>query len=361
VSHVREAVDLLQLTPSQVIAHRLRAHHLDARRPPEALAAVVGACGVRNTPPRAFEATVFNRIAGIDAEAPYRRLYGDRSLLQAWSIRGVPLVFPTADRQVFTAALVPRPGDVWIYTMGIALALELLGSELDPLLAAARDSIGAVLAGRVVRSKRQLDTELAAAMAPRLSAEKQALWRLPSPYGPNQTLGEAVASFLLRPLSFHGLVCFGERDGTSPTFVRPADWLGEGEPSAGAPGEPAAAEAHEARRRLVHKFLHCFGPATVQGFAAWLGSSPDLRDRETICPDKGLQRRVWRLQVNPGAVLVAGRVGGTWKQATRGDRLTLTCDLFRPLTSDQREEPGMEAEAWAAFRGKRLAAFQING
>lgn len=220
-------------------------------------------------------------------------------------------------------------------------------------------------------------------------------------------MGEAVASFLLRPLSFLGFVCFGERQRTSPTFVRPTDWAGL------SPSVDQEAR-REAGAQLTRKYLHSFGPATASMFASWLGSSPqqaqalwrriegemtpvecggrkgwvltadlesflgeppaqhplrllgphdpylDLRDKELICPDRSLQLQVWRTTVNPGVVLLDGQVVGTWEQATQADRLTVRCRLVRPLDAVHVEAIRAEAEGLAAFRSKRLVAVQVE-
>ena len=41
----------MDITPEQVRAHRLRAHHLDRRYPASRILEAAGACGLQNSPP----------------------------------------------------------------------------------------------------------------------------------------------------------------------------------------------------------------------------------------------------------------------------------------------------------------------
>ena len=51
----------------------------------------------------------------------------------------------------------------------------------------------------------------------------------------------------------------GERQGNQPSFTSPAAELGQ------------ALDLQAQPSRIVEKFLHCYGPATVQDFARWSG------------------------------------------------------------------------------------------
>lgn len=250
---------------AQVRAYRLAAHHLARPLPAGAFAQAAGVCGVQNSPPGAFETALWNRVRPCAPAGMQAALYEEKTLLQAWSYRGAPVVFPTQESDIFLAPLCAEPGEEpWIYTRGITLALDALGltfGELLPLVTAAVRGLG----DREVESKEALDQILADAIAPALPAEKRAIWAQPSPYGrpDRQTLGGAAVSFLLRPCAFGGEIVFGRRAGQSPTFATYRHWLGRD-----------FAPRPDAARRLARKFLHAYGPATVRDFAAWLGSSP---------------------------------------------------------------------------------------
>lgn len=120
------------------------------------------------------------------------------------------------------------------------------------------------LDSEVLKSKTVLDQTLAEWVLPLLPNDKRDLWNKPSMYGnpEKQTVGGAVVSFLLRPCSFMGLVVFGKREGISPTFTSYKNWTGHSLEIEGIP-----------EQKLVRKYLHCYGPASVEGFRDWLGCS----------------------------------------------------------------------------------------
>ena len=393
----------MELTGAAVRAHRLCAHHLASPLPSGAWEAAAGACGVQNSPPGAWEWSVALRVRDITREGLHAALERDRRLVQAWSYRGVPVIFPAAERDVFLTPLAARPGEEpWIYTRGITLALEHLGIAFDELLPTV-EAAARWLDGHTVRGKAALDRSIAAEAEPQLPPAVRARWRDSSMYGVNQTVGEAAVSFLLRPCSFHSLVVFGAREGSNPSFTSMRHWLGALPP-----------ERTDGERELVRKFLHCYGPATVTDFAAWLGSSPrqarrlwqsvaaelvpvqvegrkcyllaedaaaithgpdapedrllllgphdpylDLRDRQVILSDKTKHRAVWQTVSNPGAVLRAGRIVGVWRARAARDGLALTITLFEPLPPARREDLAIQAEALAAFRGLTLRELTV--
>ncbi len=122
----------MDITPEQVRAHRLRAHHLDRRYPASRILEAAGACGLQNSPPGGWETALFQRLEGCSLPLLRDALYRDRALLQAWSIRGVPLVFPAGESGVFLSPLLAREGECpWIYTRGITAALDFVGMSFD--------------------------------------------------------------------------------------------------------------------------------------------------------------------------------------------------------------------------------------
>lgn len=394
----------MKLSRAQVRGFRLRTHHLDRRYPMEELEAVAGACGLINSPPGTWETAAFVRLEGCTLSALEKALYQDKTLLQAWSIRGIPLVFPTAQAGVFLSPLTAGPGeDPWIYTRGIAAALDHLGMGFDETLALVRQAAG-WLEGHTVKSKEALDQVLAGLVADLLPPHRRARWNDPSMYGSpdRQTVGGAAVSFLLRPCAFGGQVVFGRREGRYPTFTAPRRWLGRPLP-----------DCPDGAQTLVRRFLRCCGPATRRELADWLGSSPaqaarlwglveeelepvevegrrrfalsdhradllageegervlllgphdpylDLRDRELILPDRARQRALWRTVGSPGAVLLGGRVVGLWRGRTQGGRLSLSVTLWAPLSPLQQSRLEEQGQAYAAFRDLTLKAWTVT-
>ena len=394
----------MTVTAGQVRALRLSRHHLDHPLPTGRLPEAAGACGVQNSPPGAWETALWNRVEAVTLLQLERALYEEKTLLQAWSIRGVPLVFPTADAGVFLAPLCAQPGEEpWIYTRGITGALDALGLGFDDLLPLAEEAC-ACLDRETVRSKEALDRRLAGIVEPMLPSNIRPIWNSPSMYGrpDRQTVGGAAVSFLLRPCAFRGKVVFGAREGIYPTFTSPVRWLGYSLP-----------DCSGGERDLVRRFLHCYGPAQVSDFQSWLGCSPrqakrlwsgiaeelapvelggkrrwvlaedldlltqgeegerllllgphdpylDLRDRDLILPDKARQRQVWKTVGNPGAVLLGGRVAGLWTVRTRGDKLDAAVTLFEALSPVQRARLEELAQNYGAFRGISLRKYTVS-
>lgn len=395
----------LAVTPEQLRFFRLAAHRLDRPRPLSELEAAAGACGVQNSPPGAWETALFQRLEGCTLDVLQAALYTDKTLLQAWSIRGVPLIFPTAESDVFLAPLAARPGEEpWVYTRGITLALDYLGMTWEETLPLVQQAVR-YLDDHTVQSKEELDRVLAAQAAAQLPPDKQALWNAPTLYGQTdrQSVGGAAVSFLLRPCSFLGLVVFGQRQGISPTFTSYRRWLGRD-----------LQPRPDADRQLVRKFLHCYGPATPARLADWLGSSPaqakrlwqavageiapvtvagsrgwmladdldalrqaapparplrllgahdpylDSRDRSLLLADTALQRKVWKTVANPNVVLRDGRVAGIWQTRTARGALAVTVTLFEELSAAENTALAEMAAQYAAFRGLTLKSCAVQ-
>ncbi len=393
-------------TEDQIRSFRLRSHHLDRIYGRETLLEAAGACGLQNSPPGTWEAAIHNRIPELGGKELRDVLEENKLLLQAWSFRGVPVVFPAEERRTFLSALIPAEGEPWIYTRGIGLALDALGLDFDYLLRLLFQVIPG-LDHRSISGKNELDQMLAAWMEPFLPEEKRQIWNQPSMYGSpdRQTVGGAAVSFLLRPCSFMGQVVFGKRRGGSPEFTSAGRWLNEADREPGQTDLPGP--DGEASRCLVRKFLHCYGPSSPDLFGEWLGcsgkqarrmwnlaaeemepvsvmgkkkfflredrqilfESPDFsrgplllsgydpyldqRDRQILQPDSRLRRKIWRTVANPGAVVTEGRVTGIWTARKKKDGLEVDISLWEP--GDSRRRLTELAEDYAAFRGLALS------
>ena len=389
----------------QIRNFRLHSHHLDADYQMSDIALLAGACGMQNTPPGAWETALHSRVPGCTMSQMEDLLNKDRLLLQAWSYRGAPVVFPEAESDVFLYSLasIDHGGEKepWIYTSGISLALEYLQMDFDELLELLM-RVMPRLDDALIISKNSLDQTLASWMLPFLPARKQDLWNHPSMYGdPNrQTVGGAVVSFLLRPCSFHGLVVFAKRQKTSPSFTSYKNWV----------GHPMQVRA-DAPQRLVRKFLHCYGPATLDMFIRWLGCSNsqgkrlwkaveeemepvlvlgkkafilssdrerlfspsplqkellflaghdpylDQRDRLILQPDKSLHRKIWQLVANPGAIIYRGEIVGIWNSRKKGKGMDIKAALWD--TRVRRQDILALAEEYAAFRQQAVAGIEF--
>ena len=391
----------MSITANQVLQFRLRAHHLDRKRPLSRLEDVAGACGLQNSPPGAWETALFFRLEGCTRAHLESAPYQEKRLLQAWSYRGAPVVFPATQSAVFLSALAAHEGEApWIYTRGISLALDALQLNFETLLAHTVQA-AALLDNRAIVRKEALDRALAQAIEPDLPASRLAAWRAPSMYdtkGGGQTVGEAAVSFLLRPCSFLGRVVFGERQGACPTFTSYRNWLGR-----------ELTDIPDASQALARKFLHCYGPTTPGALETWLGCSPrqakriwhsvedeiepvllddkrryilaqdqaalavpaddagtirllgphdpylDARDRELLLPDAAQRRQIWKTVSNPGVILKDGKIAGQWTAKSQSHQMSATYSLFEPCSTAQIAAIQQEIEAYASFRGLQLA------
>jgi len=375
--------------------YRLHTHHLNKKIPIVGMKDAVGACGLQNSPPGAWETALFNRLEGCTLQALHDALYQKKSLLQAWSYRGVPVVFPTDQSGIFLSALISHEGEQpWIYTRGIELALDFVQIPFDDLLLRVKES-AKHLDCHVIKSKETLDQTLAEIIRNDLPQEKQMLWCAPSMYGSpdKQTVGGAVVSFLLRPCSFSSLVVFGERQGISPTFTSFKNWIGH-----------MPDNLPDADKELTRRFLHCYGPATVDYFMSWLGCSQrqahrlwntitdemepvqvdgknrymlsrdmesllysgdseagllllgahdpylGMKDRTIILENKSFHKAVWKFIGNPGVILKGGRIIGIWKTKTLKDKLDISMTMWETIQSSEQRVLKSLAEEYAAFR-----------
>lgn len=394
-------------TVEQIRNFRLRSHHLDKFYDKNHIPKLVGACGMQNSPPGAWETALYNRVPSCSLNEMEQLLYEKKTLLQAWSLRGAPIVFPVSESDVFLSALMARNDEPWIYTQGITLALDFLQMGFDELFEMLKQVMPG-LDGQTIISKNTLDQTLAQWMLPLLPANKRDLWNQPSMYGSpdKQTVGGAVVSFLLRPCAFEGLVVFGMRNGISPTFTSYKSWTGRLMDDRDIKNTDDAATSAE--KNLVRKFLHCYGPATADSFIAWLGCSAkqgrrmwslvseetepvkvlgkkayllscdmehlfsaepperellllgghdpflDQRDRLILQPDKSRHKQIWKLVSNPGAILRRGEIIGIWTGKKAGGSLKLEMTLWSDLPEKQKLLD--LAEEYAEFRQVKSCA-----
>jgi len=367
-----DGIKMYNISKEQIRQFRLHTHHLDTWHQKADVEKIAGACGFQNSPPGTWETAIHNRISECKKDDMKQMLEVERTLLQAWSFRGAPIVFPTSESDTFLSALVSKYDEPWIYTQGIQSALDFLQMSFGELLLLLKQ-VMSKLDMEVLKSKAILDQTLAEWVLPLLPNEKRDLWNKPSMYGnpEKQTVGGAVVSFLLRPCAFMGLVVFGKRDGISPTFTSYENWTGHSLEPEGIP-----------EQKLVRKYLHCYGPASIKGFTDWLGCSSTqaermwqtaideiepvslsgkvyyilsedkelllsppqserkvhllgghdpylgLQDRDVILENKARQRQVWQTVSNPGAVLWQGKISGIWKSKKKGKELEIEVELW---------------------------------
>lgn len=393
---------MAELSVKQIRNFRLHSHHLDMEYSHSDIVRLVGACGMQNTPPGAWETALYNRVPCCSLSEMEQLLYKDKLLLQAWSFRGTPVVFPVCESDAFLSSFISAEDEPWIYTRGISLALDFLQMTFDELFVILKQVIPQ-LDDTIIVSKTELDQTLAQWMLPSIPPEKRELWNQPSMYGnpDKQTVGGAVVSFLLRPCAYSGLVVFGERKGISPSFTSFKNWTGH-----------ALSTGDDAGKKIVRKYLHCYGPTTADTFVSWLGCSGqqgirlwksileetepvtvsgkkafilskdreqllsppscqrellllgghdpylDQRDRFILQPDKSLHKQIWKLVSNPGAVVYQGEVIGIWTSKKKRKGIEIKISLWAAFNEQKKLRELVEK--YTVFRQEKLIGIEIK-
>jgi hypothetical protein len=347
--------DILVAGREQALAFRLSSHHLAVRLPLQtgverSLLAAAGACGIQDSPPGSAALALHARVAGLTPDAVEQAIATDKSLLRAWCLRAAPCFFPVSDAAVFTAGLLPDDeAAARFFILGSNKALDMLGMSARELVDMTAAEACDLLDGRTM-TKDRLGVEIADTLAKRLTVTQRTIWLSDSFIVPGQSLGESLVRFALYVLPLRGLICFAARRDNKAYLTRVDQWLGTPLP---------AANATKARAELVRRYLHCYGPSTEEHFSQWAGislaqasrtwalieddlidvdihgketwllrediprfHSPQpaegirfmpphepllqMRDRETLIPDKSLHRKLWRSVGNPGILLADG-------------------------------------------------------
>jgi hypothetical protein len=360
-----------RLTEERVRWLRLRAQRLIGRRSGDVAEVVraVGGLQAQDTP--ASRLAVRARSTGLDEVAVRRACDQDRSVVRTWAMRGTLHMVAAEDAGWLVGLLGPG------FAAGNRRRRLQLGLD-DATCERALAALPAVLAGGPL-SRADLVAGLAA----------EGVEIEPKGQAPAHLVGYAA---------MRGLVCRGpDLDGDEPSYVLLEDWVGAGR----------ALEEDDALAELARRYLGGHGPAAPEDLAAWSGlalgrarrafdlvagelDEVELDGRPLWGPagsaDAGRGRgggRVvqllgrfddyllgWRgrdLVLDPAfagrihagggwihpAVVVDGRVAGSWRARRAGDRLELTVEAFGGRLP-RGARPALEAEA--ADLGRFLGA-----
>lgn len=317
-----------------VLAYRVAVHDLE--RPAATLARCgVLEVGVQDTPPGT---TASPALAARVASPGNEDLALGRGLALVHSLRGAMHVHRARDLRLLVAAL--RPDD----------------AEDSGVLDQVTRAMVEVMGDDEARTKGELSTEITKILPERLRP-----WcpRCRADHVPDGLFRMATlpAGLRLRPV--------GHR---SASFFRAA--------------APDLQQAEPARRELLRRFLRRCGPASRKDLAAWVGIMPpaarrwweliadelvevridgkrlwmhaddlsaargattstavqllppydplvEVANRELLLPDPTRRRQLWRAVANPGPVLIAGEIAGTWRQRKQ----VITVAPFEPLSA----------------------------
>jgi Winged helix DNA-binding domain len=335
-----------QLSRSAVLAYRAHAHDLEH---PAATPAECGVLetGVQDRPPgTTARQALAARLATPQEEDPTL----NRSLALVHSLRGAMHVHPVRDLGLLAAALRPDdPAD---------------RDAVDQVATAMAQVIG----GIQTLTKNELSTQITQLLPPRLR-----------PWCPGCQV-EHVPDGLFRMATLPAGLRLRPTGNRSATFFRT--------------GAPNPSQPERARRELLRRFLRRCGPAVTKDLAAWAGIMPpaaktwwdlladelvevrvdgkllwmhtddlsaaheadmpttvrllppydplaEVANRELLLPDPTHRRQVWRAVANPGLVLIAGELAGTWR---RRDKV-LTVAPFTSLSTGQQQAIQTEARS----------------
>ena len=341
------------------------------------VAEVVRACGgmqAQDAPAAAL--AVRARSRGLTAAEVERARVEDRTVVRTWAMRGTLHLVASADLPWLLAVCGPvflRAGqrrraalglDDAICTQGVAALRTVLAAE-GPLTRAAL-------------------VERLAACGIRLVGQS--------------------APHLLGYAALNGVICYGPDAGQEPTYVLLDDWLPHRE----------AVSREAALGELARRYLAAYGPAGPDDLAAWSGlpqadvraawqqiagdviavevvghPAALLKTRATWldAPPAGLPVRLLpsfdtyllgyrrrdlvlapqhARRIHPGggiihpALLVDGRVQGTWRSRRRRTGLTVRVELFNKLPPGGRTELEAEAADIARFLGLPAAKLTVD-
>jgi hypothetical protein len=348
-------------TPQQTRAARVVANGLARERPGRVVDVVRRVVGVQAQDVRAARLQVRARSVGLTG-ADVDAAVSERAVVATWAMRGTLHLLAADDVRWIVRLLGPRFA---ARSAGRRKQLGLDDEVCTKGLAALQDVLGA--SGPMVRA------DLVAAVAARgvrLDPKSQA------------------PAHLLSYAAMQGLLCRGPAwPGGEPTYVLLDAWVAAGEPL----------DEQSAAVRLAHRYLAGFGPAAAEDFAAWSGlplgvarqafdsldvpkvavgasnapnatfgarggveatraeAGPSVRllghfdtyllgyrSRELAVPPE-FDRQI---QTGGGfimpAVLVDGRVVGTWRQQQRAGRIEVNVQPFTALA--KRVLPGLRRE-----------------
>jgi hypothetical protein len=376
-----------ELSWAQVMAWRLRRHHLDERVPAKAMLDVVARiAGLHAQVMSSAELTLWARVEGLEPDAVRHALWEERSLVKTWAMRGTLHLLPAAELPLWQAALSTKrlwEAGAWLKAFGVTR------QELERLI----DAVGEALEGRMLTRE-----ELAAEVG-KLTGSAELGDKLRGSWGA-----------MLKPAASLGRLCFAPSKGQQVRFTRPDTWLGgwrEHDP------DHALAE-------VTRRFLAASGPVTREDLARWWGipspaqgrkllerlgeevtqvevegtrayvlaaDMPALARAKTKAGGSGkaagsgsvrllpafdqyvitatrqaehlmpgpFKARIYRPQgwLSP-VLLVDGRMDGVWRQETRGRRLLVTIEPFVEPPARVRRAAGAEAERLAAWTGGQL-------
>ncbi len=369
---------MTQLSWDQVLALRLRRHHLAERAPRKRMLDVVSSIGgLHAQVMSSAELTLWARVEGLRPDDLSKALWEKHQLVKTWAMRGTLHLLPADELHMWLAGFATYDHylkGAWFKAFGLT------PDEFERMI----DAVGEALGGEPLTR-----VELAEAVA---KATGDASF--------GEKLTESWGAYL-KPAAFRGLLCFAPDRGRNVCFTRPDRFLEKSETV-----EPDVALAEVTRR-----WLRAYGPGTREGLARWWGIqsaaragkmldalgdevadvevdgqqlrmlATDADEAAGISPERSAvlvpgfdqwvvgaargeaalldpaeKARVYRQAgwISP-ALLVNGRIEGVWRHERKGKRLMVELEPFGKLPAWARRAAEQEAERLNNFLGGELS------
>jgi hypothetical protein len=319
----------LNLTRTQILAHRRTVGELEKRLPPGARSLRRAAwAGLQDSMPRAALLSIHARVEGTTPST-----WEDRSLIQMWGPRFSAYVVAARDVAVFSLGRLPSD------ERGVR-TVEELADRLHTFLAGRRMKYGE--AGRALGE--EPNRLRYAAPTGRVlirwdGAAQPTVWTVPPP--------NIDARQARRELARRYLHIFGPA--TPASF---AEWAGIRAALGHASFDALARSLTPVRTPVGEAWILAsdeptFRAGTAPTSAARLLPSGDAyfllqaADRELLVPDAKRRRALWTPRVWPGGLLVGGELVGTWRRANTD----VAIQPWRRLSPVEREAVQAEAES----------------
>ena len=355
----------------EVSAFRLARHHLAGKAPAEPSAICHDVCGIQAQVMSAAEIALWARNHELTRPAIHSALWESRTLVKTALMRGTLHLVAAKDFPIYIAAL---------RTSRVRQALQIMaryGVSENEARAVGEAVIEMLCGGPMTR--KELTRQV---LALGIAGKKSRPWFEQSSWG------------VMRLPMTEGLVCYGPNRGPEVALIRTDRWLG---------GQKPVGE-QEALRILIRRYLSAYGPADSRDFSKWSGlpasevrpiwhslekdfivvDIPGMRgfmlreDAKALGnrdPECGVLRllpsfdaymlghfekqhlvearyykRVFRDQwwISP-AILLDGRVIGTWATARGKKNTVFTAEPFEKLSKSNRARIEAEVASLARF------------
>jgi hypothetical protein len=234
----------VEVVPLERITRFYLANHFLLRKAEKQdLVDVAGAiCGLYAQVPSTPHLSLWNRVRGFRSDMLDDALYGAKSLVKTWFMRGTLHILPSTDLPTYHNAL----RTMWFDRSGRHLR-EIEWPSFEERRRLVYPKIMDALDGKLLRRK-----ELNSRVCSLLKDESKSYGRLFSGWGG-----------IMKETSYLGLTVCGEPSGPETRFARLDKWLPDVDLN--------ETSEERAKEELLMKYLHCYGPASSQDFACWSG------------------------------------------------------------------------------------------